>query len=231
LDSATVATPALPLVETVSDDDFVLAGDGVCATSAGSAPVKARSPVVWDILVAKSNVPDAPQDLDFRKYFALSSFSRVHQLEYAFVPDIYDMSGDGAPLRICRDHKLRDFASFGLPDSDEGWVALLSKAYQRHRFYYRYWLPPSRTLIRLQDMGIHGDQSTTPYELSSYLRALSVPVAGEDTLLGFVFSECSHRLRACLSTLQPRAPVSIQGRSVCTVEQANLAPTPTLDAS
>jgi hypothetical protein len=35
----------------------------------------------------------------------------------------------------------------------------------------------------------------------------------------------------CLSALQPRTPVSIQGRSVSTLEQANLAPTATLDAS
>jgi hypothetical protein len=80
-------------------------------------------------------------------------------------------------------------------------------------------------------MGIHGDQSATPYEVCSNLRTLSVPVAGGDTHLGFVFSECTHRLRACLSALQPRTPISIQCRSVFTVEQGNLAPTATLDAS
>jgi hypothetical protein len=78
LDSATVATPALPLVETVSHDDPVLAGSGVCATTADTAPVTTHRPVVWDIRVGKSNVPDAPPELDFRKDFALSSFSRVH---------------------------------------------------------------------------------------------------------------------------------------------------------
>jgi hypothetical protein len=149
LDSVTVTTPVLPLVETVSDDDSVLAGDGICATSADTAPVTAHRPIVWDIRVVKSNVPDAPPDLDFRKYFALSSFSRVHQLEYAFVPDIYDMFCGGAPLRICRDQMLRDFASFGLLDFNERWVPLLSEAYQRRRFYDRYWLPPSYMLERI----------------------------------------------------------------------------------
>jgi hypothetical protein len=122
LDSATVATPALPLVETVSDDDSVLAGGGVCATTADTAPVTTHRPVVWDIRVVKSNVPDAPPELDFRKDFALSSFSRVHQLEYALVPGTYDIFFDGAPSRMCRDHKLRDFASVGLLDSNEDWV-------------------------------------------------------------------------------------------------------------
>jgi hypothetical protein len=124
LDNAAVATPALPLVETVSDDDYVLAGDGICATSADTTPVTTHRPVVWDIRVVKSNVPDAPPDLDFRKYFALSSFSRVHQLEYSLVPDIYVMFLEGAPSRFCRDHKLRDFASVGLMDSNERWVTL-----------------------------------------------------------------------------------------------------------
>jgi hypothetical protein len=170
-------TPALPLVETVSNDDSVLAGDGICATSADTAPVTAHRPVVWDIRTVKSNVPDAPPDLDFRKYFALSSFSRVHPMEYAFTPDIYDMFCGGAPLRICRDHMLRDFASFRLLDSNERWVTL---------FYQK----------RTND-------------------------ADFTTGIG-------SRLRACLNAIQPRTPVSIQGRSV---EQASLAPTATLDAS
>jgi hypothetical protein len=65
--------------------------------------------------------------------------------------------------------------------------------------------------------------------------------------LGSIFSECSHRLRAYLSELQPRTPaagirngrrqlvgayvVSIQGRSVFTIEQANLALAAAFDAS
>ena len=79
------------------------------------------------------------------------------------------------------------------------------------------------------------------------LRTLSAPVAGEDTHLGFIFFKCSHRLRAYLSELQPRTPaagirnggrqligayiVSIHGRSVFTVEQANLALTAAFDAT
>ncbi len=100
LDSGTDATPALPLVETAPDDESVLAGDGFSATSADTAPVTTHLPVVWDIRVVKSNVPDAPPDLDFRKDFALSSFSRVH------------------------DNKLREFASVGLCDSNQDWVTL-----------------------------------------------------------------------------------------------------------
>jgi hypothetical protein len=69
---------------------------------------------------------------------------------------------------------------------------------------------------------------------------------GEDSHLGFVFSKCSHCLRAYLNELQPGTPaagirngrrqlvdayvVSIQGHSVFTVEQANLALTTTFDA-
>jgi hypothetical protein len=124
LDSATVATPALPLVETVSDDDSVLAGDDICATLADTAPMTTYRPVVWDIRVVKSNVPNAPPDPDFRKYFAFSGSSRVHQLEYAFVPETYDLSFGGARYRICRDNKLREFARVGLPNSNEGWVTL-----------------------------------------------------------------------------------------------------------
>jgi hypothetical protein len=79
------------------------------------------------------------------------------------------------------------------------------------------------------------------------LRTLSVLAGDEDSHLGFVFSKCSHRLRAYLSELRPRAPaatirngcrplvgayvVSNQGRSVFTVEQANLALTTAFDAS
>jgi hypothetical protein len=78
------------------------------------------------------------------------------------------------------------------------------------------------------------------------LRTLSVLAGGDDSHLGFVFLKSSHRLRAYLSELQPRTPatgirngrrqligayvVSIQGRSVFTIEQANLALTAAFDA-
>ena len=38
-------------------------------------------PIVWDIRVIKSGVPDASPGSDFDKYFASSGFSRVYQLE------------------------------------------------------------------------------------------------------------------------------------------------------
>jgi hypothetical protein len=52
LDGATAATPVLPIVETVSNDDFV-DSDAACTTT--------HRPIVWDIAVVKSDVPDAPQ--------------------------------------------------------------------------------------------------------------------------------------------------------------------------
>jgi hypothetical protein len=78
------------------------------------------------------------------------------------------------------------------------------------------------------------------------LRTLSVLAGGEESHLGFVYFKCSHRLRAYLSELQPRTPtagmrtgrrqllgayvVSVQGRSVFAVDQANLALTAAFDA-
>jgi hypothetical protein len=50
-ESATTATPALPIVDTISDDDSVLAGDAACATSVDTASVTTHRPVVWDIQV------------------------------------------------------------------------------------------------------------------------------------------------------------------------------------
>jgi hypothetical protein len=101
-------------------------------------------------------------------------------------------------------------------------------------------LPADAALLEPLDL----DVSENPFQ---DLRTLSVPVAGEDPHLGFVFSKCSHRLRAYLSEVQPRSPaagirngrrqlvgayfVSIQGRPVFTVEQANLALTVAFDAS
>ena len=86
-----------------------------------------------------------------------------------------------------------------------------------------------------------------PFRTFQDLHTLSVLAGGEDSHLGFVFSKCSHRLRAYLSELQPRIPaagirngrrqlvgayvVSIQGRSLFTVEQANLALPAALDAT
>jgi hypothetical protein len=72
---STAATPALPFVENVSDDDSGLAGDATCATSADTAFVRTHRPVVWDIRVVNSDVPDAPSDPDSDKYFASSGFS------------------------------------------------------------------------------------------------------------------------------------------------------------
>jgi hypothetical protein len=57
--SATAATPALPIVETVSDDDSVLARDATCATSTDTASGTTHRPIVWSIRVVKSDVPDA----------------------------------------------------------------------------------------------------------------------------------------------------------------------------
>jgi hypothetical protein len=81
LGSAAAATPALTIVETVSDGDFVLAGDAACATSVGTASVTTHHAFVLDIHVSNSDVPDAPADPDFDKYFASFGFSRVRHLE------------------------------------------------------------------------------------------------------------------------------------------------------
>jgi hypothetical protein len=61
LDSATAATLALSIVDTVSDDDFVLAGDAICATSADTASVTTRRPVVWDICIVKIDARYTPR--------------------------------------------------------------------------------------------------------------------------------------------------------------------------
>jgi hypothetical protein len=75
LDSAAAATPALPIVETVSDDDSVLAGDATCTTPADTASVTTHRPFAWDVRVAKSDVPNTPSGSDFDKCFASSGFS------------------------------------------------------------------------------------------------------------------------------------------------------------
>jgi hypothetical protein len=90
------------------------------------------------------------------------------------------------------------------------------------------------TLLKTLDLEVSED----PFQ---DLRTLAVSAAGDDSQPGFVFSKCSHHLRAHLSKLQPlafatavassSAPTSIQGRSVFTVEEANLALTTAYDTS
>jgi hypothetical protein len=115
--------------------------------------------------------------------------------------------------------------------------------------------PPDARLVRFAQRGEPFPVETTllePLDLNvsvnpfQDIRTLSVLAGGEDSHLGFVFSKCSHRLRAYLSELQPRTPAagirngrrqfvdayeSIQSRSVFTVEQANLAVNAAFDAS
>jgi hypothetical protein len=62
-------------------------------------------------------------------------------------------------------------------------------------------LPVEAALLEPLDLGV----SENPFQ---DLRTLSVPVAGEDPHLGFIFSKCSHRLRAYLSEVQPRTPIA-----------------------
>jgi hypothetical protein len=73
LDSVTTATPALPIIETVSDSDVTN------ATSAGT------------------DVPDAPPGPDSDEYFASSGLSLVHHLEEvdAAISDTDDMIFEG----------------------------------------------------------------------------------------------------------------------------------------
>jgi hypothetical protein len=73
--------------------------------------------------------------------------------------------------------------------------------------------PPNARLVRFLQRGesfpakpalhedLDFDVSKNPFQ---DLRSLSVPVAGEYSQLEFVFSKCSHRLRAYLSELKPR---------------------------
>jgi hypothetical protein len=57
LDSATAAAPALPIVETVSDDNFVLARDATCAVSEDAASVTTQRsiPVVKSVFDKRPN--------------------------------------------------------------------------------------------------------------------------------------------------------------------------------
>jgi hypothetical protein len=70
LDSAATTTPALPVVETAPDDDSVHDGDDAYATSVDTASLTAHRPVVLDIHVVNSDVPDALEDPDINKCFA-----------------------------------------------------------------------------------------------------------------------------------------------------------------
>jgi hypothetical protein len=116
--------------------------------------------------------------------------------------------------------------------------------------------PPNARLVRFAQRGEPFPSEATPIETIELdvsenpfqdLRTLSVLTAGEDSHLGFVFSKCSHRLRAYLSELQPRTPaagirngrrqlvgayiISVQGTPVFTVTQANLALSAAFDAA
>jgi hypothetical protein len=97
LDRATVATPALPLAGTVSDDDYVLADNSICATSGDIALAAIPCPVIWEINVFESEIPNARHDPDFDKYFASCGFVCVQQLKEIddYEPDADDMYFDG----------------------------------------------------------------------------------------------------------------------------------------
>jgi hypothetical protein len=69
LDRAAAITPALPIVETVPDDDSEHYSDVARATSVDTASKTTHRAVVWDIHVGNSDVPDAPEDPDYDKYF------------------------------------------------------------------------------------------------------------------------------------------------------------------
>jgi hypothetical protein len=69
------------LVETVPDDDSMHDGNNGCATSVDTASLTAHRPVVWDLRVVNSDVPNALEDPDFVKYSAPSGFFRVQQLK------------------------------------------------------------------------------------------------------------------------------------------------------
>jgi hypothetical protein len=130
----------------------VLVGGATCAALMNTASVTTHRSIVWVIRVDKSDVPDAPLDPDFDKYFTSSRFSRVQQLKEddAFISDTDNMFFDGihgidprmkstfdlhvpdsTPTKY--DHssvldyqgKAISAASIGLLDSNEAWVMLL----------------------------------------------------------------------------------------------------------
>ena len=60
LDSAAAATPALPIVKTVPNDDTVLAGDAACPTSVDTASKTTHRRVVWNTHIVNGDVPMHP---------------------------------------------------------------------------------------------------------------------------------------------------------------------------
>jgi hypothetical protein len=116
LDSAAATTPVLPIVETVPDDDSEHDDDDACATSVDTASLTTHRPVVWDINVVNSDVPDALEDPDFDKYSGSSGFSRVQHLEEVNtgIPDTDDMFFD----RIDGiDPRVMSMFDLNIPDS------------------------------------------------------------------------------------------------------------------
>jgi hypothetical protein len=74
-----------PLLYSIFDDDYVLARDVTCVTSADTTSVTTHH----HIRVIRTDVRDAPPDLGSDQYFALSRLSGVHQVEEVYVL-VYD---------------------------------------------------------------------------------------------------------------------------------------------
>jgi hypothetical protein len=100
LDSATAATPVLPIVGTVCNDDSVLAGDVTCAASADTASMTTHRPIVYDIWLDKSDVqilrrPDSSVCTNWRSRCVRIRYQR-HVLRryprYRSSQDAYDRS-------------------------------------------------------------------------------------------------------------------------------------------
>jgi hypothetical protein len=137
----------LPIVEGVSDNDCVLAGDATCATTVGhrlydNTPPRRLGPVFLDIRVAYSDV-DAPPYMDFDNSFASSSFSRVHQLEevdtaISDTDDIFFDGTDGIDPRVMFlvDLHVPDFAPThdDLGAFDRQVKAIFTTSRAQHRF-------------------------------------------------------------------------------------------------
>jgi hypothetical protein len=86
LDSATATAPGLPIVGTVSDDDYMLASDATCATSADTTTVIAQRPLVRNIRVVKSDIPCTPRP----GFLRVSRCVRIrYRLQYRFSRDVY----------------------------------------------------------------------------------------------------------------------------------------------
>jgi hypothetical protein len=96
-DSDTTASPTLPMVETVSDDDYVLARD------TARQHTDLSSPISFGYL----RIP-ASTDMDV----AIVGCWHTLSLPTTIV----------SPSLICRDHKFLAFASIGLQDFNKAWV-------------------------------------------------------------------------------------------------------------